>query len=107
MALAADGFLSGVVATRLGRWRFHRLAVGDAGRGACLAAHALAVDDQSDVMDGAEQEQPDEPPEPPVNRLPRREVRRAPIPASSGPSGSASRAGIGAWIAFHDGVRLH
>src|SRR6266481_5240218 len=70
MPLAADDLLTGVVAARFSRRRLHRLAVGDAGGRAGLAAGALAVHHQRDVMDGAEQQQPDEAPEPPVDRLP-------------------------------------
>src|SRR3974390_276293 len=56
MALSANDFLSGVVATRLAMRRFDRLAIDHRSRWACLAPLSLAVEHEFDVMDRLEQE---------------------------------------------------
>lgn len=90
--LAALQLLRRIVPAALGRsGRLDGLAVQHARARACRTPGPLAVEQQRDVVDGAEQEAAHEAPEPPVNRLPRRKIVRQHPPAAAGTRQVADR----------------
>jgi len=84
VALAPDRLLGGVVAPlRPRRWGLHRLAVYHARTRTGLTAGAFSVHHQRDIVDRAEQHQPNKATKPPIDCLPRREVLRQHPPAAA------------------------
>jgi len=81
VALAPDNFLGPVEAARAGGGRgLDRLAVDDSRARVGIAAGSLPVDHQRNIVDGAEQQQPNEAAKPPIDRLPGWKVDRQHAP---------------------------
>ena len=91
VALASGDRLVGAKPPPWRRWRFDRLAIDDAGRGACLTPGTLAGYHHRDVVDRVGQEAADKLAESPVDRLPGLKVDRQHLPAAARPNQVADR----------------
>ena len=85
MAFAPADFLVGVIVSRSCPWRFHALAIDNAGTRQYLPVTAQAIKHQRQVMNGAKQHAPHQSPEPVINRLIRREIIGQHAPFAAGP----------------------